>query len=1054
MAFNPSPSQKAALKIYPKNVIVSAGAGSGKTAVLTNRIVDIIESGVSAKNILVLTFTNAAAYEMKTRVIKGLKERGLTKYLQDVDEAYITTFDAFSLAIVKKYFYKFGISRNIGIIDESLLKIKQVEIMDEIFENYYQNADEVFIEYLDSFCEKDDDNMKEMVFSIINGLKLLSDPSTVIDNYETTYYSHDKLEYIKSCYFDVLKHEYDYLYDLLNTFLEYGTDPNYIAYFDESLKSKKENPSYDDVKDLYNILKGIPSKKRNHTDSSNAVQAIKGIKDEIKKIGEKNYFVIYEKFDELMDNAKKYALLFIRMIKEFDRKILDYKKENNLYEFHDIQRMGIDLLKNNLDIQNELKNEFKHILIDEYQDTSDIQEEFMSYISSNNMFMVGDIKQSIYRFRNANPYIFKNKYNSYQKIYTIEDSLDYEELNKNANDPIGYRIDMINNYRSREEVLSNINLIFSHLMTEDYGDANFKESHQMKYGNKSYEVKEDNANYNFKILSYPYEKGFEYSKEEIEAFIIAKDIMEKIKNHHKVLDGKELRDLRFSDFAILTDRKKAFELISKVLEYNNIPTAVYKDEVIKDSDLLYSFKSFLNLVSLTYQEIKGKETLFSRNYNHALVSVLRSFIYEKSDEDILRIIKERDLSNEASKLAFELARKIDTISNYEICYKLIIKSNILDKLVHTYDIDKSLHELEKILSYVKQLSDLGNHFVDIVEEIETILAKNEINYKVDMSNNDGVIIMNHHQSKGLEFHICYFMDLDHDYNETDIRASKGFSKDLGIFLRTKLNDEVIDSPVKIISSLKSRKENCSERLRLFYVALTRTKDEFIIVRPDSEKEINSIDDVNSTNGLINYLENKNVLDDYIVEVELNKLKLSKEYLNDKSSIEIKFKNHDLKYDDLSIDYKEEYRVRISKEINEIMRPKDKKNVELGLMMHSALENIDFKTKDTSFIKDLFVKEKIDELLKLDIFKDISSAKVYQEHEFYFVSDENEYHGIIDLLVEYSDHFDLIDYKLSNLNHDEYKRQLSIYKEYVKTVSDKKVDCYLLSVLTKEVKRVE
>ena len=173
-----------------------------------------------------------------------------------------------------------------------------------------------------------------------------------------------------------------------------------------------------------------------------------------------------EEIEESLLISKESIKIIIEILKRYYKEINEYKKDNDLYEFTDIELMAINLVKSNFEIKEELKNSFYEICIDEYQDTNDLQEEFIKLISNNNLYMVGDIKQSIYRFRNANPSIFKDKYDNYS-------------LNNG-----GIKIDLLNNFRSRCEVINSINEIFSHIMDDDIGKANYKLDHEMIASNK------------------------------------------------------------------------------------------------------------------------------------------------------------------------------------------------------------------------------------------------------------------------------------------------------------------------------------------------------------------------------------------------------------------------------------------------------------------------------------------------------------------------------------------------------------------------------------------
>ena len=231
--------------------------------------------------------------------------------------------------------------------------------------------------------------------------------------------------------------------------------------------------------------------------------------------------------------------IIIEILKEFDEKLTKWKKEEEIFNFNDISRMAIKVVDENPDIKNELVRSFNEILVDEYQDTSDTQEKFISLISNNNVYMVGDIKQSIYRFRNANPYIFKNKYDSYRDT------------------DLGIKIDLLKNFRSRKEVLENINLLFDLFMDDRIGGANYKESHRMVFGNSSY-IQEGltEQNYDFELITYNKDELGNLTKDEEEAFIIGNDILKKMNEKFQVFDKDELRHIYSYELAQPTEAKK------------------------------------------------------------------------------------------------------------------------------------------------------------------------------------------------------------------------------------------------------------------------------------------------------------------------------------------------------------------------------------------------------------------------------------------------------------------------------------------------------------------
>ena len=388
-----------------QNIIVSAGAGSGKTAVLSERILEKIKSGVKVDSLLVLTFTEAAAFEMKSRIKKKVKECPSTSHLaNEVDSAYITTFDSYALSIVKKYHYLLGIDKNISIIDNSIIELFKINTLNDIFEEYYSSKDEFFLGFISNFCLKDDKTIKKDILNIDKKLDLKIDKEEFISNY--------KSNYLNEKFYNKIYDDYEeFIYELINISKPYFED--FLEVLDEKY--------YETVRDFYTEFfeclsiedlplfysKRSPTLRNLDEETKEKRQKFLDIYDDIKK-----YVTEYSSrstFINDLKNSECYVLFLLEIIEKLNKKVNEYKFNNLSFEFSDIAKMSIKCLKENPDELNKLKYSLNEILLDEYQDTNDLQEEFISLISNNNVYMVGDIKQSIYRFRNANPSIFMNK---------------------------------------------------------------------------------------------------------------------------------------------------------------------------------------------------------------------------------------------------------------------------------------------------------------------------------------------------------------------------------------------------------------------------------------------------------------------------------------------------------------------------------------------------------------------------------------------------------------------------------------------------------------------
>ena len=1022
--------------IYDKghNIIVSAGAGSGKTAVLSERVIENLKSGMSIKEVLLLTFTKAASLEMKTRIRNKIKKNpSLSKELSLIDEAYITTFDSFALSIVKKYHYILNISPNVSIIDGSLIRIKKKEILTNIFDKYYENRNEKFLKLISDFCIKDDKEIFESILSIYSKIDLKYNKNEYLDNYINEYFNIDRINNDIKDYEKLLMSKFEEL-DYLIEDMSYYTDSDYITNLRLSVSNLMHSKTYDEI--VSNLSVEIPRLPKGSTDEVKEKKEL--INDVIKNI---KSLCTYKNREEIMSSilsTKEYKEVIIDILKDFDEYVMAYKYENDIYEFTDIANLAIKLVKENVSVKEELKNSFKEIMIDEYQDTNDLQEILINLISNNNVYMVGDIKQSIYRFRNANPDIFKEKYNKY------------------SNHIGGEKIDLNKNFRSREEVLNNINLLFNKVMDESIGGADYIKSHQMIFGNKSYINKGKTIqNYDFELYSYMYDKKSEYSKEEIEAFIIAKDILSKVKGNYQIFDKDTsvLRNAEYSDFVILMDRTTNFDLYKKIFLYLGIPLELYKDETMnEDTDIIV----LNNLIKFT---IKLDTGIYDKELEYLFTSVMRSFLCESPDEEIFDTIKNKTILT--SPLANKVRKiKLNNKSSYEIINDLINEFDFYNKLITIGNESASSVKLNSILSNAKTTSSIGYDINSFSEYLDNVIKeKIDIKYTIHSGVSNSVKIMTIHKSKGLEFPICYFSGLYKPFNISDIKEKFTYSNKYGI-ITPYFDEGVAETIYKHLLKNDYLKEEISEKIRLFYVALTRAKEKMILVMPYEEivngKESDLVSSVvrSKYKSLLDIVSSTLVsLTKYVTVIDYNKSGITKDYSllikkDFKSGIEKS--TEVLNVNELLVENETLIDKHYSKENNKLITSDVKKNMKFGKYVHEVLEYFDLKKKDYSYIKDEFIKNKIISFSNLPLFDNVSEANIFHEYEFVYTLNNTKYHGVIDLMLEYPSHIDIIDYKLSDVTDINYISQLNGYKEYISSITKKTVNVYLYSIINEKI----
>lgn len=1011
------------------NIIVSAGAGSGKTAVLTERVLEKVKNGISLSNLLILTFTKMAAKEMRERIGSKLKENNLTEELAILDTADITTFDAYALALVKKYHYYLNLSKNINIIDSSVIELYKRETLNNIFLELYEKEDIEFLSLIKEYSVKDDKEIFEYILSLNNKLDLKINKREYLENYiEEKYNEHnidrDIEEYTKMIF---------RLIDNIREYLEFIDDNDYLDKLYLVLNPLLSSSTYNEIKDNIEfklpIAKGVSDTTKEFKEK---------ISNTIKEIKELCIYDSEECIKEGILKTKKFTQEIINIILLLDEKVLEYKRKYDYYEYSDIAGFAIKLVKENNEIREEIKDNLNEILIDEYQDTNDTQEEFISYISNNNVYMVGDIKQSIYRFRNANPYIFKNKYDNYS----------------NNND--GIKIDLNKNFRSREEVISNINLMFDRIMDDDIGGASYRVSHEMIFGNMMYKGDGDNKqNNNFEVYSYLNETN--YKKEEVEAFIIADDIQSKINSKYKAFGKEEKanRNIKYSDFVILMDNSKSFELYKKILEYKGIPTTIMKSGNLLDGELIVIIKNIISLI------IKIKEGNNSAEFKRLFMSIGRSFLFNIDDNTLFSYFLNKDFYNsEIYKITKEISDIIDTISIEELLDIIIDKYDIYNKLMLIGDYNSNILRIEKLKEITSNLVNLNYSVYDYMKYLNDIIDNNmKIEYSINESNDNTVKIMTIHASKGLEFNICYFSGLYSKFNIREAINKFSYDNKYGIIIPYK--DNFTYNTIYHNLSYKDYViENISERIRLLYVALTRAKEKMIFILPQNKNDNeNYIGDVIDSSVRSKYSSFASIMyslafitKDYYNNILLDKLNLTKEYnliKNNNYMKEINIVDDRINVFEFNptIEVKEEK--SFSKNDVHIITKEEQSKLDYGSRIHELLELTDFNNPNYD---ELSMKER--EIISNFINKiNLNTANVYKEYEFIYEEDNTTYHGIIDLMLEYEDSIKIIDYKLKNIADEAYLKQLNGYKNYIESIFNKKVNIYLYSIMDNNLEEI-
>ena len=1031
-----TPEQQQAIDLEGKNIIVSAGAGSGKTAVLTARTLRKLQSGIHVNELLILTFTNAAAAEMKERIRKAInKTPGLEEEANLIDGAYITTFDSFSLSIVKKYHTKLNVTSNIKITDEVVIDLEKNRILDEIMDQNYLSPKEDFTKLIQDFCLKDDKELKGYILNTYKKIELKYDKERYLDNYFNEEFTDEKIDSFVKEYVSLINSHRKNIEKLVIDLNDYF-DGDYVASIEDALYKLLHATTYEEIVTSLDFkLKAVP---RGSDEKGKKIKET--ISDLIKEIKALATYESTEEMKEEILSTKSNIKVIIDIIKELDQKLTSYKQEHELYNFTDIARLAIKVVDENEDIKEELTNSFNEILVDEYQDTSDTQEKFISLISKNNVYMVGDIKQSIYRFRNANPYIFKNKYDTYRDT------------------DAGIKIDLVKNFRSRKEVLDNINLLFDLFMDDEIGGADYKASHRMVFGNTSYiEQGYTDQNYNLDVLTYP-EVPKPFTKDEQEAFIIGKDIIEKVTNKFQVFDKDTgiLRDIEYKDFVILLDKSKNFDLYKKIFEYLHIPLSILKDEALrKDQDILV-IKNLLNLL------ICIKENRHDEEFKYSFTSISRSYLFKITDEELYDIhVNNKYKESDLYKKCLEVIDEMDLMSPASYLNYVLESFNYEEKLLTIGSVKSFRIRTEYFYNLIKNYEENGNTIYDFSNYLEEIFEGNyDLKFSINTSSSNSCKIMTIHKSKGLEFPICYFAGFSGKFNTQELKERIIYDNKYGLVLQ-KVDESYKDTILKTLLKNTTKKEEISEKIRLLYVAVTRAKEKMIIVMPEQE-EVDEVFDIVPTyerNKYNSFLSIAKSIFSTLLPFEIRtNIEVNRNY----QIVEGKSEENDLKLEiDNLIVEENEYEetlieeTKFSKDSLHIITKEEQEVMDFGTKVHETLEQMDFTNPENSLNHlEKHIQDKIKLFLETDLIKENINSKLYKEYEFTYTDETNHSHGIIDLLIEREDKLIIVDYKLKNIDDIAYDKQLNGYRKIIKEKTNKPVECYLYSILDSKFRKVE
>ena len=1074
------------------NQLVSAGAGSGKTTIMIEKLANmLIEENVSVDNLLVVTFTVLAANEMKERLIEKMKvmlensnEIDKVKILNLIDKiktASIDTIDGFASKTIKKYFYKLEISPNVEIISDATRDFYLTKAMKQTLKAFEKNVDKVNL-MIDLFGgnRRNLDVVKDMILSNYYNVVNLKDYETFLINAQNEYIESIKSEKVLNDIIckqaDLLKQKIIYSISTFNK----DVQKELKLFVDELEKFNKYASFKTNLNQIYTIQfpKFSTAQMKENIGLKDVVNHIKDVVS-LKEMFEKN--CIDENFDEKNVKIVEYLSIFIELLKNFIKNYNSLKQKNNLIDFNDLNRLMLKLLDCE-DVKLELQEKYKYIFVDEFQDVNPLQDELITKLtnSETKLFLVGDVKQSIYGFRGASPEWFLNKYKTFK-----------------VNDDIGTAYDMNVNFRSSPKVLNFVNEVFAKLMTEESADISYKTDAMIEP--KRDDIIDGNVKLTFtcnhqekEVASGVYSveedsKNKYQQKLNAQALLVLKTITELIGTDFYDAKINANRKMTYKDIAILvrTEKDDATIGLIELLKDSNIPLNLNNKLDIQASEGIKLILSILKCVSNTADDVDYLSAFM------ALTDLTIDDIVEVRDKEksLYENLKE-NLQKAEVKQGFDLLEKIKIGSfsktNSELIRYILNELKLKYFLLTMENGEKELKTIEEFLNKISVVED-GLGLGEFVEVVESNVSKSGDFLTQDSE--DSVTIQTIHKSKGLEYPVVIMYNASKMFSYLTEHDGINFDADLGFGVDYFDTSERIkyNSLTKLAINLKNREKGYKEELRLLYVAFTRAKNQLYVFGSYSQKAFKE-KDFNKTsfgNMILSCFADR--IQEGVVELKNCEIELIDEV--ESLSVDIAENNQEIEmFKDFEYANAEKFNIAFK---NSVTGLNSKKSQELkfsakewlkpdsqyagyedkalvGTHYHTALENLDLLgeyVQNTDF-EDVDY-EKIKKAHKVLSELSVGAVKLHKEADFEMyvpycelvdsvVQDKVLVQGVVDLIIERENDIDIVDYKFSSLKveslKEKYAEQLALYKKAVESAFKKLVkNTYIYSINTGELK---
>ncbi|TDM03776.1 helicase-exonuclease AddAB subunit AddA [Macrococcus carouselicus] len=839
-------AQWQAITAQGSDILVAAAAGSGKTAVLVERIIQkIVHDNVALDELLVVTFTNASAKEMKERIHQAIKREvvnhptdHLKEQLVKIHAAEISTLHRFCLNLIEQYYYTIDLDPAFRTASDEEGALLLMQSLDEVMEKYYQAPTDSFLRTnLHLSNDRNDQALRETVQKLYYFAVANPEPrkwlAELPDLYRNVTLDHPIIETMRQRVIEEIERA-------LELFREATAELDSPVYEKQYLKAEAYIARLEqisgDFESLYHHLSALEKWstptfrfKKEMEDmrlDSESEERIKAqylqAKDILMNLQSDYFFAppddLIADLKTMADEMELLGQLTTEVIETFTRN----KRERKILDFSDYEHLALDILLNDGDptpIALSLRDKYNEILVDEYQDTNRVQERILQSINHEHLFMVGDVKQSIYKFRQAEPGLFIDKYRRFDG-------------------DIGQVIDLSRNFRSRQEVIEDTNKVFREIMDESVGEVDYDERQQLYFG-----ADFDDAPHATELNILVKDEASDHMESE---WIAAK--IKSIVTNGQVYDKGVYRPATYRDIVILQRQVSDTSSHQLVFKKYGIPFHVNSRTGYFETDEIRTIISLLRIIDNPLQD------------NH-LVGVLRSLLYQFDEEELVDIRQSdkyfyQDMLDYTENYRTPLTRKIQQFLEALDTYRNIARTISVRQLLETlYD---ELYIVEKfsllpgggqrranLLGLLSKAEDFERSsyrgLFQFIRYIDNMLEKNKDFGEVNILSEeaDVVRIMTIHSSKGLEFPYVIYAELGKQFNLRDLTGAVLPNQKLGVAITyyDQLNHFSYPTLLSQYFKKEGRRESISESMRLMYVAFTRAKEQLILVGSATVKEL-------------------------------------------------------------------------------------------------------------------------------------------------------------------------------------------------------------------------